>query len=411
MSEFAFHPPDLSPSSSFAQRGDYGQQQRPGSSSAYPPSSSNYQPATAGSVGVAATEQQHDLNGFSRSPAPYEHLANGTSSEASRPGTAGDEAQRGTAGHQSRGVSPGGAGAVQQHPPPFGGYSFNPQHPGQPGANIRNTRPMTAPSSVSAPYFHGAMYSPHSSNVPASYYPGNGHFDSYQQPHPSPFQYQVDSGVAGLSHDGDSQRERGFSLPELVGIAPGVPGVDGGLPDDPRYSSGGSEGRGSPSSGPFLYAPPPRPFYDPSQPQTILHDPFGGSNSRPTTADSSRPTSSHQLRPHPGHAPPIPHGPTSAYVSRAVKSELHRDGAPPQQPGESKVYNFVASAGQTAKRPRRRYDEIERLYTCDYPGCQKAYGTLNHLNSHKTMQKHGPKSTPARKFEPLASKVQKRGDG
>ncbi|KWU41544.1 hypothetical protein RHOSPDRAFT_4806, partial [Rhodotorula sp. JG-1b] len=58
-------------------------------------------------------------------------------------------------------------------------------------------------------------------------------------------------------------------------------------------------------------------------------------------------------------------------------------------------YNFVTQPPQHTKRPRRRYDEIERMYNCDYPGCTKSYGTLNHLNSHKTMQKHGPKATPA----------------
>ncbi|KAL7330262.1 hypothetical protein PS15p_205229 [Mucor circinelloides] len=46
------------------------------------------------------------------------------------------------------------------------------------------------------------------------------------------------------------------------------------------------------------------------------------------------------------------------------------------------------------KRPRRRYDEIERLYHCNWPGCTKAYGTLNHLNAHVSMQQHGPKRHP-----------------
>lgn len=47
------------------------------------------------------------------------------------------------------------------------------------------------------------------------------------------------------------------------------------------------------------------------------------------------------------------------------------------------------------KRPRRRYDEIERLYSCSWPGCTKSYGTLNHLNAHVAMQKHGPKRSPS----------------
>uniref|UniRef100_V5ETT8 C2H2-type domain-containing protein n=2 Tax=Kalmanozyma brasiliensis (strain GHG001) TaxID=1365824 RepID=V5ETT8_KALBG len=52
-------------------------------------------------------------------------------------------------------------------------------------------------------------------------------------------------------------------------------------------------------------------------------------------------------------------------------------------------------AGSSKKRPRRRYDEIERLYPCSWPGCTKSYGTLNHLNAHVAMQKHGPKRAPS----------------
>jgi len=61
-----------------------------------------------------------------------------------------------------------------------------------------------------------------------------------------------------------------------------------------------------------------------------------------------------------------------------------------------KVYSFVALPGiNTKKRPRRRYDEIERHYACNFPGCTKSYGTLNHLNAHVQMQKHGPKRHPS----------------
>ncbi|KAG0761909.1 hypothetical protein G6F63_006636 [Rhizopus arrhizus] len=61
-----------------------------------------------------------------------------------------------------------------------------------------------------------------------------------------------------------------------------------------------------------------------------------------------------------------------------------------------KVYSFVAIPGTNQKkRPRRRYDEIERLYHCNFPGCTKSYGTLNHLNAHVSMQQHGPKRQPS----------------
>lgn len=61
----------------------------------------------------------------------------------------------------------------------------------------------------------------------------------------------------------------------------------------------------------------------------------------------------------------------------------------------STVYSFVPIPGSTQhKRPRRRFEEIERMYKCGWQGCEKAYGTLNHLNAHVTMQSHGPKRTP-----------------
>ncbi|KAK7960975.1 hypothetical protein PG996_011616 [Apiospora saccharicola] len=72
--------------------------------------------------------------------------------------------------------------------------------------------------------------------------------------------------------------------------------------------------------------------------------------------------------------------------------------APPGRPaqyGTHQVYSFVPIPGaQQHKRPRRRYEEIERMYKCGWNGCEKAYGTLNHLNAHVTMQSHGQKRTP-----------------
>ena len=63
------------------------------------------------------------------------------------------------------------------------------------------------------------------------------------------------------------------------------------------------------------------------------------------------------------------------------------------------VYSFVPIPGaQQHKRPRRRYEEIERMYKCGWNGCEKAYGTLNHLNAHVTMQSHGQKRTPEGKY-------------
>ena len=40
------------------------------------------------------------------------------------------------------------------------------------------------------------------------------------------------------------------------------------------------------------------------------------------------------------------------------------------------------------------------MYKCGWNGCEKAYGTLNHLNAHVTMQSHGQKRTPEGKDLP-----------
>ena len=84
-------------------------------------------------------------------------------------------------------------------------------------------------------------------------------------------------------------------------------------------------------------------------------------------------------------------------VSRPVASdsEDEHDTIPPDQ-SVNKTHSFVALPGNAVrKRPRRRYDEIEPLYHCSWSGCTKSYGTLNHLNAHIVMQRHGNQRTPA----------------
>ncbi|KAJ1307012.1 hypothetical protein OPQ81_007992 [Rhizoctonia solani] len=86
-----------------------------------------------------------------------------------------------------------------------------------------------------------------------------------------------------------------------------------------------------------------------------------------------------------------------AMQPNGLVAALPEGATPPSgnNPGQ-RTYAFVSLAGSTIrKRPRRRYDEIERLYSCSFEDCTKAYGTLNHLNAHVTMQKHGPKRNPS----------------
>ena len=91
-----------------------------------------------------------------------------------------------------------------------------------------------------------------------------------------------------------------------------------------------------------------------------------------------------------------PFVPTARSVA-PVDDDSDEDNAlhPISPASNSKTYAFVSLPGNAIrKRPRRRYDEIERLYKCSWPDCTKTYGTLNHLNAHVVMQRHGNKRSP-----------------
>lgn len=245
---------------------------------------------------------------------------------------------------------------------------FNPH----PTVNARNTRPMTAPSGHG--YFHNsAGYSA----APSAFYAPQhapGLYDPLGSAPNSTFQYQLDAG----SHPPQYRPSTG----------------DPSQPIDPRssFSSASGADEGSPSSStPFFYAPPPSSSTIGSTQMNIP-----GASPIRTPSGSYYPTSILD----PAHS--TGHPATSLSLQRPTTAESLVGPSPSTRrrssTGSGKQYNFVQQAGQSTKRPRRRFDEIERLYNCDYPGCTKSYGTLNHLNSHKTMQKHGPKSTPARKY-------------
>lgn len=120
-----------------------------------------------------------------------------------------------------------------------------------------------------------------------------------------------------------------------------------------------------------------------------VHDSFYGP-SPPGTGTST--TSSGPLSA--GLSGSLPHDHLNPFRSSQRISSTH--GHSPTNDTDRKNYSFIALPGNAVKkRPRRRYDEIERLYQCSWPDCAKAYGTLNHLNAHVTMQKHGAKRSPS----------------
>ncbi|KAJ7091363.1 Zn finger family DNA binding protein [Mycena belliarum] len=95
------------------------------------------------------------------------------------------------------------------------------------------------------------------------------------------------------------------------------------------------------------------------------------------------------------YGPSPPGTGTSSSSTTPAALPAQRSGKDSPDSSNKKTYSFVALPGNAVrKRPRRRYDEIDRLYQCSWPECNKAYGTLNHLNAHVQMQKHGPKRSP-----------------
>ncbi|KAL1968598.1 hypothetical protein VTN77DRAFT_1808 [Rasamsonia byssochlamydoides] len=126
--------------------------------------------------------------------------------------------------------------------------------------------------------------------------------------------------------------------------------------------------------------PPP---YSPYQPQGHDMTQYQG---HPPPQMYARP----EWHGYPQHQHGLP-GPYSSPATTVGSASPAATAGP--RPGQ--VYSFVPIPGaQQHKRPRRRYEEIERMYKCGWNGCEKAYGTLNHLNAHVTMQSHGAKRTP-----------------
>ncbi|KAF2733113.1 hypothetical protein EJ04DRAFT_295644 [Polyplosphaeria fusca] len=137
---------------------------------------------------------------------------------------------------------------------------------------------------------------------------------------------------------------------------------------------------------------PTYPQHQQYSPYTPTHHDMQHYSGQPTTPMYGQPRPEWAGHPY-QHGMPYGHPSSSGPPAPAMVSPVQR----PPTGGHplSTVYSFVPIPGaQQHKRPRRRYEEIERMYKCGWNGCEKAYGTLNHLNAHVTMQSHGPKRTP-----------------
>ncbi|KAJ5938556.1 hypothetical protein N7466_001690 [Penicillium verhagenii] len=211
------------------------------------------------------------------------------------------------------------------------------------------------------------------SNTPQSDYglnPPPTRSPAYQDYLPRPQSYTPNSQPGGVPSMAQASSP---SLPISPMPIPRSPNLksDAALPLDPSL----------PANSP-TYPPP----YSPYQPQG--HDMQYQGHPPPPHQMYARPEWPHTYGGH-SHGLPGPYASPATTVGSASPA--------PATAGLSRgqVYSFVPIPGaQQHKRPRRRYEEIERMYKCGWNGCEKAYGTLNHLNAHVTMQSHGAKRTP-----------------
>jgi hypothetical protein len=87
-----------------------------------------------------------------------------------------------------------------------------------------------------------------------------------------------------------------------------------------------------------------------------------------------------------------PHGHHGRLRSVAGSGGLHNGSS--STSASVSVLGSMSMPTHRTRRPRRRADEVERLYKCTWNGCEKSYGTLSHLNDHVRLQRHGNKREP-----------------
>jgi len=90
---------------------------------------------------------------------------------------------------------------------------------------------------------------------------------------------------------------------------------------------------------------------------------------------------------HPSSSRPSTSTTTSTSQSYHLSTPIHPSSNFPFIPARTTPEASEAEP----RRKRRKYEEIERRYHCGWNGCTKAYGTLNHLNDHVSLQGHGAK--------------------
>jgi hypothetical protein len=134
-------------------------------------------------------------------------------------------------------------------------------------------------------------------------------------------------------------------------------------------------------------------YRDSPQPQGEHQAKMGYQNALKSTPDPQYPYTYRYMQGEPSEWPrslsPAP------LVTSINPREMHRHLNPAHVPtSAAQMRKPIRGEPDYVKRPRRRAEEVDRSYTCNYPGCDKAYGALNHLNTHVRNASHGPKREP-----------------
>jgi len=286
------------------------------------------------------------------------------------------------------------------------GLDFSSTHVGlfgqAPPYSLQPTNLSAVPlaKTASADFSSSIRHATHSSPVPSA--AQNGAVDSITQaPH----------GSSSGSSDPDSifQDHAGQSATPARGDSgTGRPSLGTHSTDSTPESPESSDADHSQNLA-YMHAMPPNNLYHTLRPNTHSGtcNSFGNGDRFISHPVQPRPTTGYAQPYDPSGGYSSIHSVTHTYGSRppmfpAHGSQIYATASGPyshgpgsyESHGQDRLYNFNILPGAPRKRARRRFDEVERLYDCNYPGCTKAYGTLNHLNAHISMQKHGPKRLP-----------------
>lgn len=153
------------------------------------------------------------------------------------------------------------------------------------------------------------------------------------------------------------------------------------------------------------------PIYTPNEPPTAPPPPPPLPQQRQqiyTNRQTLHPNNYYQITPNAAaYITPLPTGPPLYHhqqqrypqVSSRVETPFH---------GSFQPYTQLTVPAKP-KRVRRKAHEMIRLYLCNYPNCKNSYGTLNHLNAHIQIKRHGPKRRPE-EFKEIRDLLREHGD-